>query len=147
MPKEPRIANVTLVNTKGEAIPTTSFFNPRHARFRRTPPELFTWENACIFHYAVRSQDVFLMKNQRGDGMGRETDRYHLNSKFWRRNNINRVSVPVSQQRLAAMKQTIANFRANDAIARIEDKALLDFVRDSHAYLTPERIQSLTIPS
>lgn len=147
MPKEPRIANVTLVNTKGEAMPTTSLFNPRHARFRRTPPELFTWENACIFHYAVRSQDVFLMKNQRGDGMGRETDRYHLNSKFWRRNNINRVSVPVSQQRLAAMKQTIANFRANDAIARIEDKALLDFVRDSHAYLTPERIQSLTIPS
>ena len=87
------------------------------------------------------------MKNQRGDGMGRETDRYHLNSKFWRRNNINRVSVPVSPQRLAAMKQTIANFRANEAIARIEDKALLDFVRDSHAYLTPERIQSLTIPS
>ena len=85
------------------------------------------------------------MKNQRGDGMRRETTRYHLNSKFWRRNNKNKVTVPVSPERLAELKQMIERFRQIGAVRAIEEQALARFAHDSRAYLTPERIKSLTL--
>jgi len=146
MPKEPRAPDVMLVNAKGEPMPTGSLFHPQHARFRGTPPALFTWDNACIFHYAIKSEDVFLMKNKRGDGMRRETTRYHLNSKFWRRNNQNKVTVPAPPERLAQLKQMMEGFRQIGAIRAIEKQALVDYTRDSRAYLTPERIKDLTLP-
>ena len=145
MPKAPRSKDITLVNAKGEPMPTASLFHPRHARFRGTPPELFTWENACIFHYAIRSEDVFLMKNRRGDGMARDTQRYHLNSKFWRRNNKNNVVVPVDPTRLKEMKAMIEDLRAIGQIRAIEEQALDDFIAMRDSFLTPQMIASLTV--
>ncbi len=145
MPKAPNAPDVSLVNTRGEPMPTASLFHPRHARFRRTPPELFTWDNACIFHYAIRSEDVFLMKNNRGDGMGRETQRYHLNSKFWRRNNKNDVMVPVSLDRLSRIRRIVEDLREIQTIRSIEAKALEDFIKISRAFLSPQKVDELTI--
>ncbi len=73
MPKDPVDPSAKLVNTKGEEMSNFSLYHPTHARFRRSPDALLTWENACLHHYAIQSQDVFLMKNLRGDGMAAET--------------------------------------------------------------------------
>lgn len=145
MPKDPKTRDVTVVNARGEAMPPQSMFNARHARYRGTAPELFTWDVARIHHYAIRAQDVFLMKNKRGDGMGRETQRYFLNSKFWRRNNKNQVVVPLPEGRLEKTKDLIEQLRQVGDVRAIEEQALGDFANIRSAYLTPEMIESLTL--
>lgn len=145
MPKMPRSPNVTLVNTKREPMPTASLFNPRHARFRRTGLELFTWDNACIHHHAIRSEDVFLMKNLRGDGMARETQRYYINSKFWRRNNVNRNEIEVPTRHLTALRAGVAQLRMIADVQQIEARAIADFQIERDRFLTPAMIAQLTL--
>jgi glycosyltransferase involved in cell wall biosynthesis len=146
MPKKPIAADIDVVNAAGEALPTQALFHARHARYRGTPFEKFTWHNAYINHYAIRSEDTFLMKNLRGDAMLRDTQRYHLNSKFWRRNNKNNVVVPVNNERLAQIKENIHHLRQIGQIKAIEERALEDFKETRDAFLTPEMIDKLTLP-
>jgi len=145
MPKAPTQARVTVANTLGERMPARSMFNPKHARFRRTPFEAFTWQNAYIRHYAIRSEDTFLMKNLRGDAMLRETDRYCLNSKFWRRNNKNDVLQPLRGDLLQKLKERVADLRRIGSVASIEAQALHDFQQLRKTHLTAERIAELTV--
>jgi hypothetical protein len=48
------------------------------------------WEGAVINHYAIRSRDLFLLKNHRGDGMrSAYNKRYFLHSRWHRAANAN----------------------------------------------------------
>ena len=87
MPKRPVDDTVSVVNADGLAMSAAAMFEAKRARFVPVTDAHLTWENGCIHHYATRSQDVFLMKNKRGDAMGRADGRYYLNSKFWNRKN------------------------------------------------------------
>ena len=53
--------------------PTVAFSHPTAANYRGIKDEDLTWANADIHHYFVRSEDVFLLKNIRGDGIGEAT--------------------------------------------------------------------------
>ncbi|MEO0372872.1 MAG: glycosyltransferase family 2 protein [Pseudomonadota bacterium] len=129
MPKNPLCRPVSVVNAKGEWMPPKAMFHPRIARFKGTPFESFTWENASLHHYAVKARNVFLLKNLRGNGMGHQADRYTAESKFWRKFNKNKVEVPEARQHLEAVKAEVARLRCVGDVAAIEDQALAGFRR------------------
>jgi hypothetical protein len=145
MPKAPRSDSVTLTNTKGEEMPISSFRKPNRARYRYTPGELFTCDNACLNHYSIRSQDMFIMKNFRGDGMGKEHQKYYINSAFWRRNNQNEVEVLPAQDQIEAVKSVAAELRAIGTVAELERQAQSKFEELRKELLTPEKIEEFTL--
>lgn len=144
MPKDPVSADVRLVNARGEALEARSLSHPTHARFRGMGVKQITWTPACIHHYAIRSEDVFLMKNDRGDGMALETRKYFINSQFWRRCNRNSVEVPEAQQHIVALRRVLDELRAPKRVARLEAQAFEAFCRRRDALLVPEQIDAWT---
>jgi hypothetical protein len=145
MPKYPVSEDVTLTNAKGMEMPTGSLFHPKRARFRESDRSHYTWRRACMHHYAIRSEDVFLMKNLRGDGMGTTHQKYYLNSKFWRRNNANKVTVEPDSAVVQAVKSRVEDMRQVGTVAQLERDALDWFTAQRDKYLTPEQIKALTL--
>ncbi|MEL7255666.1 MAG: glycosyltransferase family 2 protein [Pseudomonadota bacterium] len=127
MPKLPVSRPVTLVNSKGEWLPPRAMFHPKVARFKGTPFDRLTWENASLHHYAVKARNVFLLKNLRGNGMGHQADRYLADSKLWKKLNKNKVEVPEARRHLGAVKSEVARLRAVGEVAAIEENALQAF--------------------
>ena len=144
MPKEPISDEITVVNSRGDEMPNVSLFETAQARFRPLTDDHMTWDNACIHHYATRSQDLFLMKNLRGDGMGRQQGRYFLNSNFWKRNNKNRVEVPNARRHLEKTLSQIDQFREIDCVAELERDAFVNFCEARERILTPAQIKAWT---
>ena len=144
MPKDPVAPDVLLKNTRGQKMNPYNLHHPRHARYRAVKKKKMTWENAVINHYAIRSRDLFLMKNLRGDGMGLKTNKYFLNSLFFRRYNRNVVSVPETAQHLIATRRVMAELREVGDVAEIEATAHARFAEMREKLLTEEQIASWT---
>lgn len=144
MPKAPLAEDVRLVNAAGAAMDPAPFWREKNARYTGLDDALITWQNACIHHYAIRSRDVFLMKNDRGDGMGLTSRKYFVNSVFWTRYNRNAVAVPEARQHLPAVLRIMAEFRAQRPVARLERAALDAFAAHRDAVLTPGQIADWT---
>lgn len=145
MPKDPVADDITMVNARGDAIPTDDLFRESSSRFRNIDPGLYTWDIACIHHYAIRAQDVFLMKNVRGDGMGLNSEKYFINSSFWRRYNRNQVEVPEAQQHLWAVTRVAQELRAlSNRIKRIEREALAAYFVARDEILDPAQVAKWT---
>jgi hypothetical protein len=143
-PKRPVVDTVTVVNAQGLEMSPSAMFDAKRARYTPLTDDHMTWKNGCIHHYATRSQDVFLMKNLRGDAMGRADGRYFLNSKFWKRNNRNALELPKSRQHLDATLAQIDVFRGMGRVAALEFDALAQFKKLRDATLTPEQIATWT---
>ncbi|WP_420585774.1 glycosyltransferase family 2 protein [Ruegeria sp.] len=146
MPKMPSDPDVLCVNSAGEAIRNASVKHPSRARYRMAQDQL-TWDVACIHHYAVRSLDVFLMKNDRGDGMGHEHQKYYLNSKFYRRHNGDDVVDAGILQHMDEVDALISDWLGDPALRQLEQYALRKFQDRRDQFLTPERIAALTMPA
>lgn len=127
LPKAPHSADVVLKNTKGEPMPTEALFHDRMVRHRAAPPRLFTWQNAAINHYAIRSLDVFLLKNHRGDGLGIEHRKYRRGSPFWINADRNEAPDETILRHLPAMREILARLRADPRLAQLEAGALEAF--------------------
>lgn len=145
MPKNPLEKGVVAVNSVGKEIPNAALYRAKQSRYRCDWADC-TWDGACINHYAIRSQDVFLLKNIRGDGMERETQKYHLNSKFYRRHNANEVEERGILRHIGAVDALLAELLADPALARLHQGAqdALTARRDTH--LTPERVARFSLP-
>ena len=144
MPKFPLSDDVSLVNARGEQLDRRALENRDMARLRGLQPHQLVWSPACIHHYAIRSRDVFLRKNDRGDGMAGVHRKYYLNSVYWRRYNRSIVPVPAAQQHLAAVRRIVAEFRSDRRISRWETQAQQAFHDWRAAHLTPGRIAEWT---
>lgn len=83
MPKHPRKADPVLRSSAGVEMPNAPLFAPQQMRHQTATHAMVSWENAALNHYAIRSQDVFLLKNLRGDGMALTHQKYRLGSPFW----------------------------------------------------------------
>ncbi len=143
MPKEPIPgAGATYIAT-GRRVRTAAPSHPTQSRYR-LPDDALTWETACIHHYAVRSRDIFLMKNDRGDGMGRASGKYHLGSKFYRRHNRNEVEDTRILARLGPADALLERFLADPELRALDRAALAAFQERRDAVLTPERIAEWT---
>ncbi|MCR9155752.1 MAG: glycosyltransferase family 2 protein [Rhodobacteraceae bacterium] len=144
MPKEPLCKDVRLINSAGMACEPHALFARHQSRYR-LPVEQLSWENAYINHYAVRSDDIFLMKNVRGDGMGRVSEKYFLNSNFYRRQNKNGGQDTSILQHKDALNARLSEFMADPVLNFLHTQSLEAFFRMRDRVLTPERIEEWTV--
>ena len=152
MPKEPRHAGVTLCNAAGRPLDPGALYHPSQSDHRDAADGTvnrkrhFPWEGAVINHYALRTRDLFLLKNWRGDGKGsRHNKRYFLNSRWHRAANCNDVTETSIQRHLPELRALMAEWRAADPeIPRIEAKAFARIAAARQTFLTESEIARLT---
>lgn len=129
MPKDPVAPDVVLRNTVDTVLSNRPLFKPEVTRHRRAAPADITWANACINHYAIRSEDVFLLKNLRGDGLGIAHQKYSLASRFRAyadRNDMEETSI---LRHLAAVHAHLARLRDDATTAALEAACHAEFTR------------------
>ena len=144
MPKAPRRDSLTLKDTEGRRLDPRALFHPTHSQFRRNRAIPLTWRNASLRHYAVKSEDVFLMKNVRGDGMGIVSDKYHLGSLFWKRGDRNRREDRGMLRHMPATRAIWDRYLADPVLGPL-DRAAQDWFRDQRArHLTEDRRRAWT---
>jgi hypothetical protein len=151
MPKQPK-RDVTLCNAEGGRLDPSAMSHPTLSDHRDVPNRKanrkrhLPWRGACINHYALRSTDLFLLKNHRGDAMrSRFSQRYTLGSRWHRAICASDVEDRLIQRHLAAVRGMIADWRRQDpAIARIEAAAHAWIAATKAGWLTDERVAELT---
>lgn len=145
MPKDPA-ADVRLFTAAGEQARRRALFNPTAARYRIDFAQC-SWEGACINHYAIRTPDIFLMKNVRGDGMGVARPKYMLGSKFHSRHNCNEIEDTGILRNWPETAAHLAVLRSDPLLGPLEATALTWFRARRAEILTPERIAAWTQPA
>lgn len=154
MPKSP-LRQVTLCNAVGRRLDPAAMYDPKSADHRDASGgsvnrrRHMPWQGAVINHYAVRTRDLFLMKNVRGAASGSTfRKRYLLNSRWHRASNANDVEDISIQRHLPAIRTLIAQWReADPGISRIENAAYDWFNHTRDAFLTEDTMAALTNPS
>lgn len=143
-PLEPLVENPVVMTPDGAELHNASLYQRKSARFR--PHELAAAaRSAQLYHYAVRSEDCFLMKNDRGDGQGKlETAKYHLNSQWYQKANRNDVTEDKLAAQAPGLRRTIAAWRTDPAVAEAEDRCKSWFVETRARLLTAERRNAWT---
>lgn len=119
-PLDPQVDDPVVMTPDGEMLDNRTLYNPKSARFR---PHYVAAraKTAQLYHYAIRSQDCFLMKNDRGDGQGKQGEtKYHLNSPWYRAANRNETEAHQLADRAPVLRATLAEWRADPAVARAE---------------------------
>lgn len=143
MPKEPNVKVFRVRNAKGEGVNKNSILHPRKSRYKMKFHQL-TFANACLHHYSLKSRDVFLMKNDRGDGHGAKHTRYYLNSKLYREYNRNDAEDRSILEFWPAVEAKMAEMRSDPIVSEIEANALKAFTTRRDAVLTDEQIEEWT---
>lgn len=118
MPTTPRIETPLAVNGAGEPLSSAVLHGPPRARYH--PVETAIRGGAVVNHYATRSTDLFLLKNDRGRGMGPPSDKYHLGSKWHAHANRNEVQDRSILNRWPETAAELARLRALPGIAEAE---------------------------
>jgi hypothetical protein len=137
-PLDPTVDDPCVLTPDGARLDNGSLYQRKSARFR--PHDVAaTARSAQLNHYAVRSQDCFLMKNARGDGQAKQGDtKYHLHSHWHQKANRNEVETRVLANRAQALRATLAGWRANPAVAKAEQACQDWFVATRARLLTAE---------
>lgn len=143
MPRRPRQAEVRLVNSRGDRLDPASVFRETKSRYK-VPFRHQVFDNACLHHYAVKSPDLFLMKNDRGDGHGSSHSLYHLNSDLHRRYNRNEVEDRAILRFWPRIAALMAEMRADPEVARLERACLDWYLARRERVLTPEQVRAWT---
>jgi hypothetical protein len=99
---------------------------------------------AVVNHYATRSTDVFLMKNDRGFGTGRSFGKYHLGSVWHRRTNRNDRQDRSILRRWDEVQSEMARLRALPGVAAAEADCLHWFETTRKRLLVPDNIRRWT---
>lgn len=143
-PLEPKVAAPLVVNADGRRLKNAALFNRRMNRFRplRRVAEAKT---ACINHYAVKSEDLFLMRNDRGDGQGKATQKYHLGSRWHRTANRNDVEAREILRLWPEVAARLAALRADPETARLEAACAAWFAARKAEVLTPAAIAAWSV--
>lgn len=78
------------VNTAGVAMPVDAMMSKRKSGYPVDAAQC-TWENACLHHHHVKSDDLHLLKHARGDANGRKNKKRVIGSDFYKLANKNEV--------------------------------------------------------
>lgn len=144
MPKDPRTKDVRVINTRGERLPNTSVFHRSKSRYKAKFHQL-TFDNACLNHYSIKSRDLFLMKNHRGDGHGVAHTRYHLGSELHRNYNRNEIEDRQILRHAPKTAAIMARIREDAGVRALEAQAMKLYVETRDRVLTPEQIDAWTL--
>ncbi len=138
MPKMPLVDPVIVKNTAGVEINDASLKTARKSRYKAKFKHI-TFQNAVINHYALKSDDLYMMKNDRGDGQALAHSKYFLNSMFYLRYNRNEAE---NRDILALWPQVQAKMEdlaADPEIRRLNDACLQAYLQRRALVLTPEQ--------
>lgn len=136
-PLDPTIPDPVVMTPDGALLSNASLFQTKSSRFRPHDIACATG-TARLNHYAIRSEDLFLMKNDRGDGQGKTGDRkYHLGSAWHRTANRNDVADASMAPHLPAVRDRQAALRADPETARLERACQDWFIARRAGVLTP----------
>ncbi|MCZ8153796.1 MAG: glycosyltransferase family 2 protein [Rhodobacteraceae bacterium] len=151
MPKDPVATDIRLCNARGRALRPDALLLAGESNLRIAAGEEinrkrhFGWDGACINHYAVRTRDLFLLKNVRGDGIGsRFQKRYFLNSRWYRAANVNDVEDRSIQRHLPALRKRLAALRKDLGLLSLERQAQAWFRAARKEHLTPDNVARWT---
>lgn len=142
MPTAPLVEAPVAVNSAGEPLDPAELLGPPRSRYRPIPTAIRG--GAVVNHYAIRSRDVFLMKNLRGRGTGLGTEKYHLKSLWYRRANRNETQDRSILSRWHEVAAELARLRALPGVARAEAACEAWFRDTSARILTPETVRLWT---
>ncbi|PWE29250.1 hypothetical protein DDZ14_17930 [Maritimibacter sp. 55A14] len=142
LPRDPERA-INVKTTAGEAVNGDMLRHRRKSRYKMSFRHA-TFRNACINHYAVKSEDVWLMKNDRGDGFGNAHQKYFRNSRMWNRYNRGEAQETSILRRWPEIAARMEAMRADPELRRIEVHSLAVFRARRDAVLTPEQIARWT---
>ncbi|WP_444460140.1 FkbM family methyltransferase [Rhodobacter capsulatus] len=129
MPKHPRKADPVLRSSAGVEMPNAPLFAPQQMRHQTATHAMVSWENAALNHYAIRSQDVFLLKNLRGDGMALTHQKYRLGSPFWAFAERTEIEDRTILRHWPAVAARLERYRADPEIRALEAEALAGHAR------------------
>ncbi len=143
MPKDPLVEDFVVKNTAGEEVDGFMIRHPIKCRYKM-PYRRLTYKNARINHYALKSDDLLLMKNDRGDGHGLAHTNYHLNSPYFRKYNRNELEDRTILSRWDEVAEKMAEIRQDVEITRLEEACWEAFTTRRTEVLTPENIARWT---
>ncbi len=153
MPKLPVAPGLRLGNARGMALNAEPLYDPATSDLRVAwgrevnRKRLFGWDGAYVNHYAVRTPDLFLLKNVRGDGVGsRFAKRYHLNSRWYRAANRNEVQDVSILRHLDGLRRILGLLRQDRELVALETEAMARVQTMKATHLTPDNIRAWTNP-
>lgn len=141
MPVQPRIADPVVVAADGAPLRNAELFAAKRAKYRPLDASIKP-AAAVLNHYATRSRDVFVMKNDRGDGQGKRSDKYHLGSHWHRVANRNDREDRRILRHWPAVERRLQALRADAATARLERVCLDWWTARKAALLTPDTLRA-----
>ncbi len=144
MPTQSRIANPVAVNAKGAALAADNLIGEPRSRYHPLDKAI-AWDAAQINHY-TRSQDVFLMKNDRGDGQGKASLKYRIGSNWHQAANRNDLEDRSILRHWPATRTLVHDWRKVPQIAAAEAACIAAFTSRRDRILTPDRIRSWSKP-
>lgn len=144
MPKDPLVEDVVLRNTRGQKIDPKMVWHPRKCRYKAHFRHL-TFENAYINHYCLKSDDILMMKNDRGQGHGVVNEDFYVGSRYYNKYNRNEAEDPSILAHWPTIAANMAQMRAHPRVAELEQGCRDWFTKRRDAVLTPERIAEWTV--
>ena len=142
MPTSARIPAPRAVNASGKPLADQNLTGVPRSRYRPFE-DAVDWDVAQVNHY-TRSQDVFLMKNDRGDGQGKTDLKFRLGGRWHQLANRVEAQDRSIQRHCPATQTLLQDWRANPAIAAAEAACVSAFVAHRQAILTPQQIRDWT---
>ncbi|MFV0512447.1 MAG: glycosyltransferase family 2 protein [Jhaorihella sp.] len=141
-PMDPLVAEPVVRTPDGRPLNPRSLIRQSTARWRPYTRSA-SGRGARLSHYAVRSLDVFLMKNDRGKGTGAPVSaKYHAGRKWYETCNRNGPTDTRMPRYLAGIRRILALWRADPETARREQACFDWFLARREALLTPERLEA-----
>lgn len=143
-PVGPLIPDPVVMTPDAEMLRNASLFRKSSARF--LPLQIAARAvTARLFHYAIRSEDVFLMKNDRGDGQGKiGGQKYFVNSRWHRIANRNDVFETAMEDLVPGVERRLESYRKDAQVMALEAACQEWFVARRDKVLSPSQIAEWT---
>ncbi|MCV2865339.1 glycosyltransferase family 2 protein [Albidovulum sediminicola] len=135
-PLDPLVENPRVVTPDGRPLMNRTLYNARSSRFR--PDERACGARAArINHYAIKSEDLFLMKNDRGCGQGKPAGaKYVLGGNWHVLANRNEVEDRAILRHWPETAARLVELRADPETAALESASRDWFIARRDAVLT-----------
>jgi hypothetical protein len=143
MPKRPLLEDPLVLAATGVQLNPGVLFADKRAKYR--PADKAVKPHAAVInHYAVRGEADFLMRNDRGDGQGKQSSKYHLGSKWHGLANRNQGQNRRILRQWPATEALMTNWRALSGVAAAEAACLAWDAARRAEILTAETRQAWT---
>lgn len=115
-----------VVNAAGAAMPLEKLLTRRGSGYDVEAAQC-TWQNACLHHHHVKSDDLHRLKHARGDANGRSNRKRRIGSGFYRLVDRNDVTCLSLVEFRAAVRPVEARIRAVPEVVALEAEAMAWF--------------------